>query len=87
VIDFIKQEISGNKIIGYEMEKDGDLLYFKTDWSPYVTPLLYISNLFPEVNFRLSYDEPGLEFEGLYEFQNGHLLTDYVLEKWTGGGN
>lgn len=81
VRDFINKEISEEKIIGYETEFEDGQINFQTDWSPYVTPLLYISNLFPSVNFELSYDEPDSEFEGKYEFINGNLLTDFCLSK------
>lgn len=81
VRDFIKKEISERKIIGYETEFDDGQINFQTDWNPYVTPLLYISNLFPLVYFELFYDEPNNQFEGIYEFIDGNLLTDFCLSK------
>lgn len=84
VIDFIKKEVSERKIIGYETEFEDGQINFQTDWAPYVTPLLYISNLFPLVHFELFYDEPDSQFEGVYEFIDGHLLTDFSLSKEDG---
>ena len=81
VKDFIKKEISENKYIGYETEFEDGQINFQTDWSPYVTPLLYISNLFPLISFELFYDEPNNQFEGRYEFIDGNLLTDFCLSK------
>lgn len=81
VIDFIKREVSENKIIGWDYEIDGCRLDFTTRNQPYVKPLLYISNLFPLVYFELPYLVDDYDYDGRYEFINGNLLTEYYLAR------
>jgi hypothetical protein len=81
VVDYIKQYISENKVIGVDGYVEEGNIRFDTRWTPNMTPLLCLSNLFPRVNFHLVYYFDDDPLDGHIEFQNGHLLTDLCLSK------
>lgn len=87
VIEVIREELLEEGVIGCGAYYEDECLYYTTRNGPTTKSLLYISNLFPNVNFELLWDSPDEEVEGTYEFQDGHLLTDFSVEKeekgWT----
>ena len=52
-------------------EEDTINAYFQTAWSPPVDGLLAISKQFPDAQFRIRYDEPGVAFCGVSVIKNG----------------
>ena len=47
---------------------------FATAWTPPVPLIHYMSTQYPRSNFVLYYDEPGMEFSGHVEYENGQLI-------------
>ena len=61
-------------------EDDSINAYFQTAWSPPIQGLMTISKQFPDAQFRVRYDEPGVEFCGVSIIKNGEheeYYTDY----------
>ena len=56
-----------------EIEEEGDEinLQFDTAWAPPLLGLKNISLKYPEMEFLLDYDEPGMRFRGLSKIKNG----------------
>jgi hypothetical protein len=68
--------------VGYEHsinENTGEFgqlqFYFDTAWGPPDEAFVEISKIFPELVFELEYDEPGMQFAGEVEIQDGEYLT------------
>lgn len=60
---------------------DGVLdICFETAWAPPLAGLLEISRKCPEATFLGSYSEPGMCFEGEFEFKAGEIITDVYHE-------
>ncbi len=58
--------------------EDGLLLYdLDTAWSPPVPWLVSVSKAYPQLKFRLSYEEAANDFEGFVLVQNGEILREY----------
>jgi hypothetical protein len=59
---------------------------FCTAWSPPVSWLEKVSELYPELYFTLKYAEPGCNFAGVLEIQNGEDISDqkysYSYHQW-----
>ena len=59
---------------------------FCTAWSPPVSWLEKVSELYPELYFTLKYAEPGCNFAGVFEIQNGEEISDqkysYSYYQW-----
>lgn len=54
------------------MEEDGQfVVHYNTAWGPNSEWVHYVSTLYPTLEFRLSYDEPGVGFCGCYVVKNG----------------
>ncbi len=56
-----------------DIEKDDGYacFNFETAWAPPVEAFNTISKNYPNLSFELTYDEPGMDFCGKSEFQNG----------------
>jgi len=52
------------------------LFYFDTAWSPPKAVILKMSEMFPDLNFKLKYWECGAGFKGAYECENGIIVQD-----------
>ena len=62
-------------------KKDCNLLteisyLINTAWSPPIPWVLKISEKYPEVRFKLKYEENNLNFSGIYIVKNGDILLD-----------
>lgn len=66
--------------VGGEVEVFGDSLlsYFESAWSPPIEGLTKISSLFPDAEFRLEYNEPGMCYCGVTYFHNGQSNDSYT---------
>lgn len=47
-----------------------------TAWSPCEPTIKRISEIYPEVNIQLEYDEPGCAFCGRVEYEEGNLISE-----------
>jgi hypothetical protein len=57
------------------VEKPNSLIYyFDTAWSPPVPLVSTMISQFPELRFHLYYEEPGCDFEGDLEGEDGEIL-------------
>lgn len=63
---------------GVGFEEDGVCLLssFESAWAPPIAGILAISELFPDVQFDLRYEEPGCDFEGQFVALNGEVLCN-----------
>ena len=62
-----------------QLDMDGEdeaTFYFDSAWSPPVEWLHHIAPKFPELSFRLKYDEPGMGFCGVAS-QQGDACIEY----------
>jgi hypothetical protein len=50
---------------------------FDTAWSPPIEAITALSNMFPDVNFSLTYHEPGVGFYGVADFIDGGCFDEY----------
>jgi hypothetical protein len=48
---------------------------FSTAWTPPVPLIHFMSTQYPRSDFKLYYDEPGMEFSGHVQYKNGELLS------------
>lgn len=54
------------------MEEDGQfVVHYNTAWAPNSMWVHYVSTLYPTLEFRLTYEEPGVGFCGCYVVKNG----------------
>lgn len=53
-------------------EPDYLTVYFDTAWAPPVPWLLKVAEMYPELRFRLEYEEPGCNFCGYYSVVDGN---------------
>jgi hypothetical protein len=72
-------------INGISVDDEQDLIvWFDTAWSPPVAWLEKIAPQFPELSFRMVYEEPGVNFCGFVEYENGECTGseqgDYIYE-------
>jgi hypothetical protein len=81
IISVLNKEVDEDNYIGYDTVYEDEVLIFKTRWGPNVTPILYVSYLFPNVTFDLLYDEPNEDFEGECVFENGRVVEDYEVSE------
>jgi hypothetical protein len=73
-----KWDIQAN--LHYE-EDDGLACYdFDSAWSPPITFINRVSKLFKKLSFLLNYNEPGMNFSGSYQVQNGEVKQDDFLD-------
>lgn len=49
---------------------------FQSAWSPPAAAIRHISGQFPKLQFHLSYEEPGMCFEGDYIVKNKVIIED-----------
>lgn len=49
---------------------------FDSAWSPPIAFLEFVSKKFPNLEFELSYSEPGADFQGVANAKNGELSND-----------
>ena len=63
-------------------EHDGDALTinYTTAWGPNSMFIHYASTQFPNLHFKLSYEEPGMGFCGCYEVKNGGEDFEDLME-------
>ena len=63
-------------------EHDGDALTinYTTAWGPNSMFINYASTQFPNLHFKLSYEEPGMGFCGCYEVKNGGEDFEDLME-------
>ncbi len=59
--------VDGGEVVEYE---------FETAWSPPVPWLRTVAKMYPELRFRLTYDEPGMELYGAMTLEDGVLVRD-----------
>ena len=66
----------------YVDERDGESLCinYTTAWGPNSMFVHYASKQFPNLHFKLSYEEPGMGFCGCYEVKNGGEDFDDLME-------
>jgi hypothetical protein len=70
-----KWDVGGSEIYS----ENGELQsYFESAWSPPVQGLTAISSLFPDAEFRLEYNEPGMAYCGVARFTNGECDDSYI---------
>lgn len=55
---------------------------FETAWSPPVEAFIEISKNYPEITFKLYYEESGNDFIGYTEIENGESLINRELNYW-----
>ena len=56
---------------------DNEVEYeFLTPWAPPRNFLIKVSRDFPELKFRLEYEEPLMGFGGIIKFQNGKVIYE-----------
>lgn len=55
---------------------------FDTAWSPPVPWATTVSKQFPELHFKLAFEEPGMDFTGWVSVQNGEVLDDMEEACW-----
>lgn len=51
-------------------------LFFDTAWSPPLAAIKYISTLYPDCVFSITYDEPGICFYGWHIYVNGEDVSN-----------
>jgi len=64
----------------YEESKEHLNYHFDCAWSPCYPVIVKMSELFPELNFEMSYDEESYAFEGEYECKAGEVICDEQRE-------
>jgi len=60
----------------FEDELPTDVWEFSTAWAPPTNWMKRVSAMYPELVFKLWYDEPGGYFSGCDAMQNGNLLDE-----------
>jgi hypothetical protein len=68
----------GDKDWLFQIQWDGDILYYETKWSPSVEVIQEIAEHYG-VGFRFDYSETGNGIYGQYTYENG-VLIDTCLE-------
>ena len=68
--------------IGYDGE-DCFIVSYDTAWAPNIMWMKKVSEMFPDLNFRLSFMEPGCNFCGVAYCENGELNVDEGPVVWT----
>lgn len=71
----------GTKWADYETElsdrSEGHVeITYETAWGPAEQGVLKLSEVFPDLTFRVDYDEPGMSFVGHHVAQNGEMLDE-----------
>ena len=75
---------NGNKVIldpsvALDQQFKYAVIDFQSAWSPPSNGIQFISSVFRDINFYLYFSEPGMNFMGFDEYQNGECLgTDTV---------
>lgn len=75
------------------VDLDDELFFdFETAWSPPIEWLLSVSRIFPELEFRLAYFEPGMQFAGSHTirgeeveeefYEEDHLYKTFILHEF-----
>ena len=60
-----------------EEKKESELIYeFCTAWSPPIEWLNKVSIMYPNIKFELKYQEPGVNFSGIFEISAGDIIND-----------
>lgn len=60
-----------------EEKKESELIYeFCTAWSPPIEWLNKVSIMYPNIKFELKYQEPGVDFSGIFEISAGEIIND-----------
>jgi hypothetical protein len=54
--------------------------YFESAWSPPYKWIISIAPKFPNLNFRLKFDEPGAGFLGVLEVQDEKIISDVSVD-------
>jgi hypothetical protein len=62
--------------VGFDEEGDCLIASFESAWAPPIAGILAISELFPDVQLDLRYEEPGCDFEGQFVALNGKVLCN-----------
>ena len=62
------------------IDKTSNQLYIAGDtaWSPCEPIVERISELYPEVHIKHTYDEPGMAFCGVVEYENGNKISEIM---------
>ena len=47
-----------------------------TAWSPPIPWLQKTSEKYPEIEFEMKYEEPNMDFSGIYTIKNGEIIID-----------
>jgi len=62
-------------------ERDDELIYtFDTAWSPPNPVIHKLGDLFPKLNFNLTYTEPGDGFKGELDIRQGKVYNDVASD-------
>jgi hypothetical protein len=68
-----------------EIDNNSIEYYFDSAWSPPIEAIKKISRNYPELEFTLEYNEPGMGFKGKFVTKNGYTLenksSDYTEEE------
>ena len=71
----------GTKWNASDAERYDNTIIFSTAWSPPGNTLMTkISETFPDLIFELEYEEPGVDFFGVFKIQNGEVIEDWSRE-------
>lgn len=62
--------------VGFDEDDDCLVASFESAWAPPIAGIIAISELFPDVQFDLRYEEPGCDFEGQFVVLNGKVLCN-----------
>lgn len=57
---------------------------FETPWGPPAPIIVKMSEMFPQLEFRLKYYEAGMAFQGVLKVKNGTITEDKTM-KYNGG--
>lgn len=67
-------------------EKQNRLVYvFDTAWSPPIPIVIAMSEMFPNLNFKLKYYEQGMCFQGTFECKDGKVKQAIHKDNYRGG--
>lgn len=60
---------------------DNLVIGFDTAWSPPLPVIQELSKQFPEAEFTINFEEPGMGFFGEYKYSNGYLIEERNFER------
>ena len=82
-----KWDVCEQFIEDYDLDSDeyGRIVYsFLTAWSPPEPFVEKLAKIYPELNFFLRYEEPGIGYSGILRMSNGKIRTQKTIEWYDG---